>query len=162
MEGAAVPCPKSSVMALDCATRMLYPFLDRLSNEELDAIPYGVIQLDAEGRVLSINRAEADDLGYEHERPVGRDFFTEIAPSAFVAEVFGRYVEAFSSHQLDEMFRFTFSDRLMPRTVMMRMYYSARTGTTWIFTANPDGSPLVADHGRPLCDVRDAPHALVA
>ena len=70
-------------------------------------------------------------------------------------------MQAFSSHSLDEMFRFTFSDRPMPRTVMMRMFYSARTGTTWIFTANPDGSPLVANHDGPVCDVRDAPYALV-
>ena len=146
-------------MALDTTTRMLAPFLDRLTDEELDAIPYGVIQLDAEGRVLSINRVEADELGWVDERPVGRDFFGDVAPSTFVAEVFGRYVEAFSSHHLDEMFRFTFSHGMMPRTVMMRMYYSARTGTIWIFTANPDGSGLVVGRGGPLCDVRDAPSA---
>ncbi len=146
-------------MALDTTTRMLAPFLDRLTDEELDAIPYGVVQVDAEGRVLSINRAESDDLGWAHERPVGLDFFTDLAPSAFVAEVFGRYVEAFSSHQLDEVFRFTFTHGMMPRSVMMRMYYSARTGTVWIFTANPDGSPLIAG---PVCDVRDAPQVRVA
>ena len=145
-------------MSLDCTTRMLAPFLDRLSDEELDAIPYGVIQLNAEGGVLSINRAEAEALGCA-ARPVGRDYFCDLAPSAFVAEVFGRYVEAFSSRHLDETFRFTYSDHAMPRTVLMRMYYSARTGTTWIFTACPDGSPLA---GATPCDVRDADRRLVA
>lgn len=140
---------------------MLAPFLDRLSDEELDAIPYGVIQLNAEGRVLSINRPEADGLGFPTERPVGRDYFSELAPSAFVAEVFGRYVDAFSSHQLDETFRFTFSHGTLPRTVMMRMYYAVRTGTVWIFTASPDGSPLATSAGH-VCDVRDVKQALVA
>lgn len=129
-------------MSLDTATRMLAPFLDRLTEEELDAIPYGVIQLDAEGRVLSINKSEADDIGYGPDRPIGRDYFTAVAPSAFVAEVFGRYVEAFCSRGFDETFRFTFIDGVMPRTVRMRMYYSMRTSSLWLFIANPDGSPL--------------------
>ena len=147
-------------MSLDFTTRVLAPFLDRLSDEELDAIPYGVIQLDAEGGVLSINRAEADALGCTDARPVGRDYFNDLAPSAFVAEVFGRYVDAFASHHLDETFRFTFSDHAMPRTVLMRMYYSARTGTTWIFTACPDGSPLASEDT--ACPLRDAEKRLVA
>lgn len=140
---------------------MLAPFLDQLSDEELDVVPYGIIQLNAEGIVLSINRIEAEGLGWPHERPVGRDYFSELAPSAFVAEVFGRYVDAFSAHHLDETFRFTFSHGTLPRTVMMRMYYSVRTGTMWIFTANPDGSPLASGDGQ-ACDVRDAPQAMVA
>jgi photoactive yellow protein len=148
-------------MTLDCTTRMLAPFLDQLSDEELDVIAYGAVQLDAEGRVLSINRAEAEGLGYGQQRPVGSDYFSEIARSAFAAEVFGRYVEAFSSHQLDDTFRFTFTDGLMPRTVLMRMYYSARLGTVWIFTANPDGSPLLAVED-PERDGRDASAELAA
>jgi photoactive yellow protein len=140
---------------------MLAPFLDRLSDEELDAVPYGIIQLDAEGHILSYNKAEADGTNFTSPRPIGRDYFGDVAPSAFVAEIFGRYVEAYSSHHLDEMFRFTFIDGMMPRTVLVRMYYSARTGTIWIFTANPDGSPFVYGQHTP-CDVRDAPSARVA
>jgi photoactive yellow protein len=135
-------------MALDTTTRMLSPYLDRLSDEELDAIPYGVIQIDAEGRVLSYNAVEAADTGYSEARPIGRDYFSDVAPSSFVAEIFGRYVEGFSSHHLDEVFRFTFTHAMMPRTVLMRMYYSPRTGSIWMFTANPDGSPIGPAAGR--------------
>lgn len=131
-------------MSLDTSTRMLAPFLDRLTNEELDAVPFGVIQLDAEGRILSYNKAEADDTGWSANPPIGRDYFSDVAPSAFVAEIFGRYVEAFSSHQMDEMFRFTFIDGMLPRSVMVRMHYASRTGTLWMFTANPDGSPIAS------------------
>lgn len=149
-------------MALDTTTRMLAPFLDRLTDEELDAIPYGVIQLNAEGRVLSYNRAEAIETGWAHERPISRDYFSDVAPSSFVAEVFGRYVEAFSTHALDEMFRFTFTHGMLPRTVCLRMYYSVRSGTLWLFTANPDGSALMRDDHIPVCDVRDSYAASVA
>ena len=147
-------------MSLETTTRMLAPFLDQLSIKELDAIPYGLVQLDSEGMVLSLNQAEAYELGWVGERPVNRDYFNEVAPSTFVADVFGRFVEAFSSHHLDDMFRFTFSHLALPRTVLMRMYYSARTGTIWIFTANPDGSALGI--GAPRCDIRDGQHRAVA
>ncbi len=148
-------------MPLDTTTRMLAPFLDRLTDDELDAVPYGVIQLNAEGRILSYNRAEADDTGWGLQRPIHRDYFSEVAPSAFVAEIFGRYVEAFSSHHLDDVFRFTFSHGLLPRTVLIRMYYSVRTGTLWLFTANPDGSPI-GEREAPVCDIRDRATAHVA
>ncbi|MBL0169900.1 MAG: hypothetical protein IPP90_04075 [Gemmatimonadaceae bacterium] len=147
-------------MSLETTTRMLAPFLDRFSDEELDAIPYGVVQLDPEGRVLSFNLAEAYELGWAEGRPIGRDFFNEVAPSAFVADVYGRYVEALASRHLDDVFRFTFSHLFMPRTVLMRMYYSIRTGTVWIFTANPDGSAIGTN--APVCDVRDGPQHRVA
>lgn len=142
MTSAAVCRLLQNVMALDSTTRMLTPFLDRLTVEELDALPYGVIQLDADGCILSYNRAEAEDTGFVHDRPIGRDYFSDVAPSAFVAEIFGRYVEGFSTQALDEEFRFTFTHALMPRTVRVRMFFSARTRTIWMFTANPDGSPI--------------------
>ena len=147
-------------MSLETTTRMLAPFLDRLSDEELDAIPYGVVQLNSEGRVLSFNRSESNELGWSNGRPLGLDFFDEVAPSAFVADVYGRFVNAFTTHHLDEIFRFTYGHLDMPRTVQMRMYFSPRTSTLWIFTANPDGSALGAN--APYCDVRDAPPARVA
>lgn len=129
-------------MALASTTRMLSPFLDRLTVEELDALPYGVVQIDAEGRVVSFNRAEAEDTGFTGERPIGRDYFSDVAPSAFAVEIFGRYVEAFTARHMDEVFRFTFIHAALPRTVQIRMFYSARTETIWLFIANPDGSPL--------------------
>ncbi len=134
--------PFQSTMELEATSRLLSPYLGQLSVEELDALPFGVVEIDSEGRVLSYNQAEADDTGFESQRPIGRDFFTEVAPSAFSEEVFGRYVEGFSTHQLEAQFRFTFTHGALPRTVQMRMYYSARTSSIWIFIANPDGSPL--------------------
>ena len=134
-------------MALDTTTRMLAPFLDRLSDEELDALPYGAIQLDEHGRVLSFNRAEILNSGWREGRPIGRDYFSDIAPSSTVPEIFERYADAFAHHHCDDVFRFTFTHADLPRTVQIRMYYSARTDTIWIFTALPDGSPIGSGEG---------------
>lgn len=110
-------------MGLESTTRMLAPFLDRLTDEELDAIPYGVVQLDAQGFVLSYNRAEMANALWNAQRPIGQDFFADIAPSARVPEIFGRFVDAFASQSCDDVFRFTYTCGDLPRTVRLRMYF---------------------------------------
>jgi photoactive yellow protein len=128
-------------MPLDTTTRMLAPFLDRLTDEELDAIPYGVVQLDDTGVVRSYNRAESENVG-GIPRPLGRQFFLEVCPSANVPELWGRFTKAVTERRLDETFQYTFSCGPLPRRVQVRMYYSVRTRSVWLFVAKPDGSPL--------------------
>lgn len=128
-------------MPLDTTTRMLAPFLDRLSHEELDAIPYGVIQLDASGVVRSYNSTEAASGG-GMPRPLGRHYFREVCPSANTPELFDRFAQAIDDHKLDDTFQYTFSSGPVPRRVLLRMYYSVRTRSVWMFIAKPDGSPL--------------------
>ena len=120
---------------------MLAPFLDRLTVDELDSIPYGVVQLDLHGRVLSYNQAEADNVGVM-PRPLGLHFFYEVAPSANVPEFYGKFLEGVAEKRLDDTFSFTFSCASMPRRVMIRQYFSARTGSVWLFVSQPDGSPF--------------------
>ncbi len=63
----------------------------RLSPEELDGLPYGLITLDAEGRVVHYNDTEARLVGLPKERVIGRDFFAEVAPCTRVREFEGRF-----------------------------------------------------------------------
>jgi len=128
-------------MSLDTTSRLPAPFLDRLTNEELDAIPYGVVQLDLDGTVTSYNRAEAENVGFL-PRPIGYHFFRDVAPSAIVPEFYGRFLDGVAEGALDETFRFTFSCALMPRRVRVRMYYSIQTKSVWLFVAKPDGTPF--------------------
>jgi len=128
-------------MPLDTTSRMLAPFLDRLSDEELDTIPYGVIQLKADGTVLSYNKAEAKNAG-GISRPIGRHFFLEVCPSASGPELEGRFRQAIADRLIDDTFHCTLSSGPVPRRVQVRMYYSVRTRSVWLFVAKPDGSPL--------------------
>lgn len=65
----------------------------QLSPAELDALPYGLITLDAEGRVLHYNDTESRMVGLPKERVLGRKFFGEVAPCARVREFEGRFQE---------------------------------------------------------------------
>jgi photoactive yellow protein len=128
-------------MPLDTTTRMLAPFLDRLSHEELDVIPYGVIQLDANGVVRAYNRVEAVQAG-GIPRPIGRHFFRDVCPSVDAPELYGRFAQGIMDHKLDDTFQYTLSGGPTLRRVLIRMYYSVRSRSVWLFMAKPDGSPL--------------------
>jgi photoactive yellow protein len=65
----------------------------RLSPEQLDALPYGLITLDAAGRVLHYNDTESRMVGLPKERVIGKRFFAEVAPCARVREFEGRFEE---------------------------------------------------------------------
>ncbi|HEX6241897.1 MAG TPA: PAS domain-containing protein [Polyangiales bacterium] len=59
----------------DLATR-----LAALSQVELDALPFGVVKLDAEGLVTYFSAAEAAQSGFLRHKALGRDFFGDVAP----------------------------------------------------------------------------------
>lgn len=130
-----------SPMPLDTTSKLLAPFLHRLTDEDLDTIPYGVIQLDPMGYVVSYNRAEAENAG-RLTRPLGLHFFRDVAPSADVPEFHGRFQRGIAEEHLDVTFAFTYHCDLMPRRVQVRLYLSPHTRSVWLFVARPDGTPL--------------------
>jgi photoactive yellow protein len=65
----------------------------RLSPEELDRLPYGLITLDANGRVIHYNDTESRLVGLPKERVLGRSFFADVAPCTRVREFEGRFLE---------------------------------------------------------------------
>lgn len=105
-------------------------------------MPYGIVQLDASGRIRMFNRAEADSCGFS-TRPIGLDYFTDAQPGAQVPAFHERFVRAIATEHFDETFPFTFECLKRTRDVQVRMYFSLRTSSVWIFTAQPDGSALV-------------------
>jgi len=65
----------------------------KLSPEELDKLPYGLITLDGQGRIIHYNDTEARLVGLPKERVLGRSFFGDVAPCARVREFEGRFLE---------------------------------------------------------------------
>lgn len=51
-----------------------------LSEAELDALPFGVIHLDSEGRVRGYNKAESELAHRSKSEVLGKLFFEEVAP----------------------------------------------------------------------------------
>jgi photoactive yellow protein len=90
--------------------------LVRLSPEEADALPYGLIVLDDDGVVVRYNEAESRLSGLPRNRVIGRQFFDEVAPCTRVrglGETYRAMVAAAqpASTQLDFVFRFRSGER---------------------------------------------------
>jgi photoactive yellow protein len=56
--------------------------LDDLDDAALDALPFGVVCLGQDNRVLRMNRAESEASGIQRWRALGRDYFRDVAPAA--------------------------------------------------------------------------------
>ncbi|GLH67175.1 hypothetical protein GETHED_15390 [Geothrix edaphica] len=71
-------------------------------------MPFGVIELDPDGFVLSYNKAEESLSGMASSSVVGRHFFREVAPCTSVKDFEGRFHSFISSQSGPESFNFTF------------------------------------------------------
>ncbi|MGE3173188.1 MAG: PAS domain-containing protein [Planctomycetota bacterium] len=106
-------------ICLDCLRNLhLLPTEDllALSQEMLDQLPLGFIELDRDGVVRRYNAAEARAAGLDPLQVVDRPFFTEVAPCTRVREFHGRFVEMTAQptparDELDFLFRFRSGDR---------------------------------------------------
>ena len=111
-----------------------------MSAEELDALPFGAVQLDATGTILSYNLAEERISGRKAEGVVGKNFFHDVAPCTRVQRFHGAFQSGVQRRQLNEVFDFLFRFPSGPREVRIRMLYSADPKpAVWIFVT-PIGS----------------------
>ncbi len=104
---------------------------DALSAAELDALPYGMIQLDSRGTILRYSSAETRLSGLTAAECVGRSFFDDIAPCTHVAEFYGQFLEGVRRQQLDVVFTFRFAF-VPPKDVRIHMFYSKVTRSVWV------------------------------
>ena len=118
------------MVAPTSSTDVLYA-ADSLGSAELDALPYGMIQLDSRGVILRYSAAESRLSGLSAAQCVGRHFFDDVAPCTHVAEFYGRFRDGVRAGQLDAVFNFRFNFR-PPRDVRVHLFYSRVTRSVWV------------------------------
>jgi photoactive yellow protein len=114
---------------VDISDRGLLEQLAVATDAELDAMPFGVIKLDRDARVLAYNAYEVAATGLSRECVLGRAFFAEIGPcmnNALVAQRLA--LEAELDVELDYLF--TLHMKLAP--VRLRLLQSARVPVCFI------------------------------
>ena len=111
---------------------------DVLTEDELDNLPMGMIQLDRDGTVLRFNQAESTLAHVEKSAAVGRSFFDEVAPCTKVQDFHGRFLEGVEKRTLHTVFpyRFRFRDGRQ-KDVIISMFYSTSTETVWVLVQRP-------------------------
>ena len=98
--------------AADTALRLL-----ALGDDELDELPFGVVEMDVESVVLRYNATESRYSGLPRERVVGRHFFRDVAPCSNNRRV----AQRFAQEVLDETIAYTFALRMQPVPVTLRL-----------------------------------------
>lgn len=111
---------------------------DVLTEEELDSLPVGMIQLDRNGTVLKFNQTESSLARMDKSDALGRSFFDEVAPCTKVQEFYGKFVEGVENRNLHTVFPYQFRFRDgRQKNVVISMFYSASTDTVWVLVQRP-------------------------
>ncbi len=96
--------------------------LDRCSNDELDALDFGVIGIDAQGVVHRYNSFESKAAGLSNQRVLGQPLFTVVAPCMNNFMVAQRFEDALASGStLDATVDYVLTLRMRPVKVRLRL-----------------------------------------
>ena len=106
--------------------------VEQLSTDALDALPFGVIRLNAEGTVEYFSKTEAAQSGYRIDRAYGQRFFSAVAPCLGTPALMDRIERARRAGTLDISLEHVgdFSDA---ERVMQVRICSAKGGGLWVF-----------------------------
>jgi photoactive yellow protein len=107
--------------------------IDRMSESEPDALPFGAIRLDREGKILSYNITESKLTGRDPQRVIGRNFFKDVAPCTNVQAFAGRFREGVAKGEMHVIFPYRFDFEMAPRDVTVTLFWSKQTETAWVF-----------------------------
>ena len=107
--------------------------ITRMSENELDALPFGAIRLDKDGKILTYNMTESKLTGRDPKRVIGRNFFTDVAPCTNVQGFAGRFREGVEKGEMHAIFPYRFDFEMAPRDVSVTLFYSKQTDSAWVF-----------------------------
>ncbi len=107
--------------------------LAQLTRTQADAQAFGVVQVTDEGVVKLYNRWESALAGIAPATAEGRNFFTQVAPCTNNRLVLGKFKEGVQKGALDLEFNYTFTYKMKPTNVALRLYRHAPSATNWVF-----------------------------
>ena len=112
----------STTQAVSFSDAALQAELDRCSSEELDALEFGVIGIDAAGVVRRYNLFESKAAGLSSPRVLGQPLFTVVAPCMNNFMVAQRFEDALASNSaLDVVIDYVLTLRMRPVKVKLRL-----------------------------------------
>lgn len=106
------------------------PHVDRSA---ADAAGFGIVHMDDTGIIKLYNRWESEMAGVPVSSAEGRNFFTQVAPCTNNRLVFGRFKEGVAKGELDAEFNYTFTYKMKPTNVQLRLLRHQPSSTNWLF-----------------------------
>lgn len=108
--------------------------LDALSDEGLDALPYGVICLDPSGRIVRYNLAESRLARLDRNQVLGRTFFGQVAPCTATPGFQGRFATftAPGATEPSTRFEYIFDFKFGAQAVDVELFRSPSPERTYV------------------------------
>jgi photoactive yellow protein len=103
-----------------------------ISDEEVNELVYGAVELDSRGTILRYNQAESELTGRNADEVIGRNFFDDVAPCTRSEEFSGRFFEGVKTGELNATFTYLFDHQMEPTRVRIIMIKSVAGDTYWL------------------------------
>lgn len=103
-----------------------------ISDEDVNKLMYGAVELDSEGTILRYNEAESELTGRRPEDVIGRNFFNDVAPCTRTDEFSGRFFEGVRTGEFNAVFEYVFDHEMEPTKVRIMMIKSITKETYWL------------------------------
>jgi photoactive yellow protein len=116
----------------------LHAELDRSSDEDLDALNFGVIGFTTAGIVRRYNSFESKAAGLSNSRVLGQPLFTLVAPCMNNFLVAQRFEDALTQGTLlDDIIDYVLTLRMRPCKVKLRLLASPGAETRYVLIQRP-------------------------
>jgi photoactive yellow protein len=113
--------------------RGLADVLDASSQEQIDALDFGVIGFDADTNVQRYNAFESQAAGISPQRVLGQPLFTNVAPCMNNFMVAQRFEDALADGTpLDDTIDYVLTLRMRPVKVALRLLASPASGNRYV------------------------------
>lgn len=114
--------------------------LANMTDEDLDSLAFGAVELDRNGIILRYNAAEAEISNREQQGMVGRNFF-DVAPCTRGEAFEGRFRAGVASGVLDVQFTYVLDNEMTPTEVRVRMGRVEGEDAYWVIIKRVSLSP---------------------
>ncbi|MFB6354910.1 MAG: PAS domain-containing protein [bacterium] len=109
-----------------------------LSSDELDELDFGAVKVDENGVVEEYNHYESEMAGVDPETAKGQNFFTEVAPCTNNQLFYGQFQDGMEKGELDMEMDYTFTYKMKPTNVKIRLFHDQDSETNWVFVKKKD------------------------
>ena len=106
--------------------------LGKMSEIEINQLAFGAVQLDAAGKILTYNAAEAGITGRNAANVIGKNFFRDVAPCTDSPAFKGVFDQGVKSGELNTMFEYVFDYNMAATKVKIHMKRAISGDTYWI------------------------------
>ena len=106
--------------------------LARMSPTEIDAMPFGAIQLDGTGKILFYSAAEGRITDRNPKEVVGKNFFRDVAPCTETPKFAGVFRAGVAAGTLNTRFEYVFDYKMKPTKVSVHLMKALSGETYWV------------------------------